>query len=270
MEKFEFLGDVLVSTDRGTKSSKIEITDIDTDLSKDMMTIQFFRNPACNTHTLGKPLAQSAQIIKRAPKRKNKSSAGQSEIPVKELLALAEVRYLEDVSKIQTAVKRNNIVQNIRVMMFLIKARPLVDLLVRMIQKHTFFKWKGLAHERSSKQIPCKSSKMISFFTLWIRIEKRKLMSAFVYFNERGMHVYMMKQCYVVEERYRNKMSLFVPPTPQIETNKDKLKKLGLDVSTGHKKNLQSTRKEFKRSQLMKYSHEDKHSKKAMGKSYFV
>lgn len=223
METIDIFNDVLTTDYRQSQDIAIEKVDVDHENDLNNSKMSFFINPAYSAAGDVKPYTISSHYMQKKKKNNNKPSYITE---LTELLAMAEIRYLDCTCKIKEAIILNRKLYTMRVVHFIIKIYPIIKRLKFLIFKTYWYKWISVHRESNFIRPKSKSFIIWSFSLLWKKINKRILLKAFLLYKERGILYQFGIQYYGIDSFSRQKLSKFIPPLIKEESNKNKLDKI--------------------------------------------
>lgn len=238
-ERKEIFNDVLNTTQRSTAELAVDSTP---DATLDLVTISFFNNPA---YSRTKPPQSNATYgVPRAKKREKKRA---EEFEVQQLLALAELRYLEDIQKLQSAITRSKRMQTMALVGTLATLRPHIHSSFSILQRTYLLKWRHRVREAVRRDPHVRVVKLTYSLALLGQVSQRLLQKSFCIFYERGLTSAVRRRL----QPRAMKLSKFVPPPAAVVSNRQLLASIGLNTSEVHSRKIErldeETKREFKK-----------------------
>jgi len=164
----------------------------------------------------------SALVLAR-PKRRERRKA--EEFQVERLLALAELRYLEDVRKLQTAIGRNKRLWTVGLVGTVAKVRLRLTRCHPIVQRTFLLKWRDKVQELAgSKEARARIISLAYSLRVLGQVTQRLVQRAFLIFQERGLTAALLRQV----QPEHTKLSKYVPPPADSVSNQQLLRSLGL------------------------------------------
>lgn len=260
MDLMDIFNEVL-TTDRRLspeQHEKTEQTDRkNQDNTLDLSQINYFVNPVFASGQNSKPFIVSSQYKSRK-KQPYKNSAYLDEL--KHLMALSEIRYIENVNKLKEAIKINKKLYFMKIINYIKRIYPALKKFRNLIIKIYLYKWHSKFNEPDiysmryirapslkKKAEVYKNFKLRSLLLVLNQIKKVNTLKAFIIFRERGiMHEFVI-QYYGVESIAKKKLNKFILPHKKEESARMKLKKLGIaeQPAKGEKRTLNRIKSYF-------------------------
>lgn len=258
MDLMDIFNEVL-TTDRrlspGLNEKKEEGMQKYEDNTLDISQINYFVNPVFASGKNSKPFIVSSEYKSRK-KQSYKNSEYLDEL--KHLLALSEIRYIENVNKLKEAIVINKKLYYMKIINYIKRIYPALKKFRNLILKIYLYKWyskfnepeinsfRYLRKQREKKKAEVyKRFKLRSLILVIDQINKVNTLKAFIIFRERGiMHEFGI-QYYGVESIAKKKLNKFVLPHKKEDSIKVKLKKLGVAVQP-EKRTLNRIKSYFK------------------------
>lgn len=211
-----------------------------TDLNGDLVAINFFHNPAYK-----RPKALDSALVLQKPKKKERRKA--EVFQVERLLALAELRYLEDIRKLQTAILHNKHLFLTGLVGTIALIRPHFLRCQSTLQRTYLLKWREKAQEtREFKYNPTRTVQLAYNLATISHVTQRLIQRTFLIFKERGMTADLLRKI----QPKRTKLSKFVPPETEKVTNERILREIGGERERGEGKSREmeeTAKEEFRR-----------------------
>ncbi|OMJ66117.1 hypothetical protein SteCoe_37152 [Stentor coeruleus] len=223
METIDIFNDVLTTDYRQSQDITVEKVGIDHENDLNNSRMSFFINPAYSASGDIKPYTISSNYMQ---KKKNHTTKSSYITELTELLAMAEIRYLDSTYKIKEAIILNRKIYTMRIVNFIIKIYPIIKHLQFLIFKTYWYKWISVHRESNPNRLKSNAFIIWSFSLLWKKINKRILLKAFLLYKERGILYQFGIQYYGIDSISRQKLSKFIPPLIKEESNKNKLDKI--------------------------------------------
>ena len=219
----DIFNDVLTTERRLSHEKGFQKSENESDNTQNFSQMNFFVNPTYSAGKDAKPYTTSSKYIKKKRKRERKSAHATE---LTQLLALAEIRFLDSVNKIKEAIVMNKKIHLIRIISFIRSIYPIVKRVSTLVKKTYLYKWICIHRESNLNRKPSLAFKLWSFTILWKKITKRNKIRALILFRERGIIYEFGIQYYGIDSISKKKLSRFVPPFRKEEANKLKLEKL--------------------------------------------
>ncbi|OMJ65796.1 hypothetical protein SteCoe_37604 [Stentor coeruleus] len=223
METMDIFNDVLTTDRRQSQDIISGKPVIESDNALNFSKMSFFMNPTYSVAGDSKPYTVSSQYIQKKKAQQRKPSYI---MELTELLALAEIRYLDNTNKLKEAIVSNRKFYTMRIVHFIRLVYPLIKRLQVLIAKTYWYKWISTHRESNLNRPISKAFILWSFSLLWKKINKRNKMRALISFKERGIIYQFGIQYYGIDSISKKKLSKFLPPFKKEENNKTKLEKI--------------------------------------------
>jgi hypothetical protein len=206
------------------------------DKTLDISRMSYYVNPTYAKGQTSKPHIVSSRY---QPRKKQPSKKSGYLEELKHLLALAEIRYLENSNKLQEAIVVNKKLYYLKLVNYLTKIYPVIKNMQKLLTKIYLYKWHSKCKEPDFSYIRYKSDtrkkfevyqkfKLRSLCLVLENIKKINTLKAFIAFRERGVINEFCVQYYGVESLAKKKLNKFMPPHVKEDSNKLKIRKLGL------------------------------------------
>ena len=137
MEMMDIFNDVLTTERRRSQEFGSEKSEIESDNALNFSKMSFYINPTYSAGQDAKPYTVSSKYIHKKKQRERKSTHS---IELTELLALAEIRFLSNVEQLKQAIVVNKKIYLLRIVNFVIKITPIIEILQKMIKKTYWYK----------------------------------------------------------------------------------------------------------------------------------
>jgi hypothetical protein len=234
MDLMDMFNEVLASDRRLSQEVYEQNEEKFQDKTLDISRISYYVNPIYAQGQISKPYIVSSQYQSRKKNPPKKSGYLEE---LKHLLALAEIRYLENATKLQSAILNSKTLYHLRLINYLKRVYPGIQNMQKMLLKIYLYKWRSkhkdlskslFSFENRKKFEVFQKFKLRSLLLLLEKIKKLNTLKAFISFKERGIINEFCVQYYGIESLSKKKLNKFLPPHSKEESNKVKMKKLGL------------------------------------------
>jgi hypothetical protein len=204
MDKVDFLQDTLTATQRSIELSQRDFPEDD----RDVEGLQIFSNPAY-TQT---PQTDRLEIVGPS---KGKPKKNASEFDLQQLLALAELRYIEDSKLLLRGIAASKFKLAVSQTLFMLSLYPRIKQTLRLLALSYLYRWKCAAIDNHSKTISRARVKGTAVSLLRL-CHRRLLQKAFVIFRESCTTTAFIREIWGDRT---HKLSRFVaPPKPKVTT----------------------------------------------------
>lgn len=244
MEMIDIFNDVLTTERRPSLEIGPNKSESEPNITLNFSKMSFYVNPTYFGGEEAKPYTVSSKYI---PKKKHKRRKSAESAELTQLLALAEIRFLNNVNKIKEAITSNKKIHLMCIINFIKTIYPIIKRLKVLIKKTYWYKWICINRESNSNRPASLAFKLWSFLTLWKKITKRNKMRTFIIFKERGIIYELGIQYYGIDSISRKKLSKYVPPFNKEHSNKARLEKILENSSKNSDGNLLQILKEKKK-----------------------
>ena len=268
-----------VNTDRSINSTRFELTAIGLDATDKSIFIDkpFEKNRKKNN--------SATTSVTRSPKKSpTKFKADPAIFELERLMAYSEVKYREDVHRVQMTIARNKMLNNLSVACLMYEIHYLIIPWKRSLQKVYFFKWIAKiksVNKRQRRLIKRIESRRHRAVKQMDKVCKRTMVFGLYTFKERCLACYMARvneyqtEVKSLGDSIANPFESYNKAPVEHELISSKFKTPLKITSSLYKqpsraKNLdEETKREYKRSIKAKYHSPDKFVEKAMGLSYY-
>mmetsp|Transcript_17429 Transcript_17429/g.31466 ORF Transcript_17429/g.31466 Transcript_17429/m.31466 type:complete len:276 (-) Transcript_17429:7861-8688(-) len=228
----------------------IELSNIYTEEDTDVVGLQIFSNPAYSQA----PQTDRIEIVGPQPKRKNKKNT--TAFDLKQLLALAELRYIEDTKLLLRGIAAGTKLQHLYMAMLLRLLYPRIKHSMRMLKMSHLYRWKCFAVDNQSTTISRARAKGTAVSLLRLA-HRRNLQKAFIMFRESCTSTAFIREIWGDRD---HKLARYIPPPKAKVTTVDQIKLVFPEEQPKDPEGLKldpSSIREFKAALKQRYKIED-------------